>query len=475
MTTPTRTAPTSPQCTAPFLAALIGAVVVPVVAAAALASSKAADERQASHPGLRLLLEEPLSFPPLTIDELDRLWTVWDEDARRRAEALDRDGRRQMAFERYGWIARDDSAEPLPLGYVAEAGKLYPNCLSCHGGRVAGRVIPGLANGFQDLMTLVEDLAALRALERGGDPETARRAATFGFPLNFTRGLTNATQFSILLGAMRDEHLDLRMTGPAQEFVHNDVDAPAWWQYARKERIYWDGMAPKTPRTLMQFTMAPGLSGERIRSWEPEFETIEAYIEQLEAPAYPFPVDDELAQQGRRVFESTCSECHGTYGESREYPSRVVPWEIVRTDPLRLDAISEESKRRYNRSWFSGYGEHPVRLGSTGYLAPPLDGVWATGPYFHNGSSPTLWHVLHPDQRPAVWRRTDDGGEEGFDQERVGPSIEVRERMPPGRAGAELRAWYDGALPGHSNRGHRFADPFSEAERRALLEYLKTL
>ncbi|HVS64034.1 MAG TPA: cytochrome c [Thermoanaerobaculia bacterium] len=458
---------------------LFAAVIVGEAAIASPASPArggASDEPSpGAHPGLALLLEKPLSFPVLTLDQLDRLWAVWPDDERARAGALDRDGRRRMAFERYGWIEREGSTEPLPFGYVAAEGNLYPNCLSCHGGRVAGRIVPGLANGFQDLMTLVEDLAALRALESGRDPEAARGSATLGFPLNFTRGLTNATQFSILLGAMRDEHLDLRMSGPSQEFVHHDVDAPAWWQYSRKERIYWDGMAPKTPRTLMQFTMAPGLPGERIRSWEPEFETIEAYIAQLEPPPYPFPVDHDLAQRGRQVFEATCSTCHGTYGEAPEYPSRLVPWETVRTDPVRLDAISDESKRRYNRSWFSGYGQHPVRLGATGYLAPPLDGVWATGPYFHNGSSPTLWHVLHPDQRPEVWRRIDDGSEGGFDRERVGPSIEVRESVPKGIAGAELRSWYDGSLSGHSNQGHRFAEPLSAAERQAVLEYLKTL
>ncbi|HVS12666.1 MAG TPA: c-type cytochrome [Thermoanaerobaculia bacterium] len=428
-----------------------------------------------AHPGLELLLEEPLSFPALTLEDLDRLWTVWEPAERERAAGLDRDARRRLAFERYGWIEREGAGEPLPLGYVAAQGRLYPNCLSCHGGRVAGQVVPGLANSFQDLMTLVEDLAALRAQDRGGDPEAARAGATLGFPLNFVRGTTNATQFSILLGAMRDEHLDLRMSGPSQEFVHHSIDAPAWWQYARKRRIYWDGMAPKTPRTLMQFTMAPGLSGERIRAWEPQFEIIEAYLAQLEPPDYPFPVDAELAAKGSKVFAATCTECHGAYGEGGEYPNRAVPWERVGTDPLRLDAISDESKRRYNRSWFSDYGEHPVRLGAEGYVAPPLDGVWATAPYLHNGSSPTLWHVLHPDRRPAVWRRTDDGGVDGFDRERVGLGIETRDEVPAGLSRRQRRAWFDGSLPGHSTAGHRFADPLSEDERRALLEYLKTL
>ena len=33
-----------------------------------------------------------------------------------------------------------------------------------------------------------------------------------------------------------------------------------------------------------------------------------------------------------------------------------------------------------------------------GYVATPLDGLWASSPYFHNGSVPTLWHGLTVDQ-----------------------------------------------------------------------------
>src|SRR5262249_7946967 len=40
-----------------------------------------------------------------------------------------------------------------------------------------------------------------------------------------------------------------------------------------------------------------------------------------------------------------------------------------------------------------------------GYLAPPLYGVWATAPYFHNGSVPNVWEVLKPVDRQPIWRR----------------------------------------------------------------------
>ena len=70
-----------------------------------------------------------------------------------------------------------------------------------------------------------------------------------------------------------------------------------------------------------------------------------------------------------------------------------------------------------------------------------------------------------------MWRRV--GG--GYDAERVGLSIEERDRPPDDLDPAEQRAWVDTARVGRSAEGHRFPARLTEEERRALLEYLKTL
>ena len=60
---------------------------------------------------------------------------------------------------------------------------------------------------------------------------------------------------------------------------------------------------------------------------------------------------------------------------------------------------------------------NPVIWRATGqYLARPLNGIWWTGPYLHNGSVPTLYDLLHPDQRPAKFKT---GGRE-FDPVKIG-------------------------------------------------------
>ena len=116
------------------------------------------------------------------------------------------------------------------------------------------------------------------------------------------------------------------------------------------------------------------------------------------------------------VFSQNCAECHGTYGPQGNYPNKIVSIEEVGTDPVRLNALSPQHRTAYGQSWFGNFGEHDVVADPGGYVAPPLDGIWASGPYFHNGSVPTLWHVLHSDQRPKVWSRSEDG----YDCQKVG-------------------------------------------------------
>ena len=385
--------------------------------------------------------------------------------------------RRRLILDHYGLIPRgpEIAATPdeelLPLGYAKDDdGNLYPNCLACHGGRVAGQIVPGIANNEQDLTDLVTDIAKLRTA--AGQPSIEQGLLAL-FPLNYSRGSTNATMYSILLGSFRDENLDMVFPpSVSQTYVHNTIDAPAWWLFKKKDRIYWDGMAPKTTRTLMQFTMSPGLSGKAIRSWEDEFETIRSFIQDLEAPSYPFEVDTELARAGRPAFERVCSECHGTYGDEASYPNRTVPIEILGTDPVRLGAIKPESKAKYNRSWFADYGKHPVKVDVRGYVAPPLDGVWATAPYLHNGSVPTLWHMLNPDSRPDLWRSQ---GTQDYDRERGGLRIDEVAELPEGLSSRELRMIYDTSKVSQSNAGHRFPEQLTPDQRRAVLEYLKTL
>ncbi len=105
------------------------------------------------------------------------------------------------------------------------------------------------------------------------------------------------------------------------------------------------------------------------------------------------------------------------------------------------------------------------------YKAGPRDGVWATGPFLHNGSVPNLYELLLPaGERSKTFYVGRD-----FDPVKVGVDTS-------GESGKSL---FDTALIGNSNAGHSFQDgprskgvigrALTEEERWALVEYLKSI
>jgi hypothetical protein len=91
------------------------------------------------------------------------------------------------------------------------------------------------------------------------------------------------------------------------------------------------------------------------------------------------------------------------------------------------------------------------------YWAPPLEGIFATSPYLHNGSVRTLADLLtRPADRPKAFRT----GSSEFEADVVGLRND----------GGFL---YDTTQPGKGNGGHPFGTELSPDQKTALLEYLK--
>jgi mono/diheme cytochrome c family protein len=425
--------------------------------------------------GYRFLVDKAYLPPDFDQEVFDAVWKQWPEPLRSEAQRATPDRRRQMAFERYGLTPRpDDPARPLQ--YVVDAeGRWTMNCFACHGGAVpsaegGSRVWPGAPNARLALQTLTEETRALKPeLEK---PLSRMDLGSVFVPLGSTNGTTNAVMFGVVLMAYRDPDLTVHKERPMPKMVHHDMDAPPWWHFKRKKMIYIDGFAEKGHRGLMQFMLVPQNGPQKFREWESDFQDVMAYINSIEPPKYPFPIDDELAEDGLAVFNRVCAECHGTYGRDGSYPEKVVPIEEVGTDRVRLEALSPAHRDAYGQSWFADFGDKANISRPAGYVAPPLDGIWASAPYFHNGSVPTLWHVLHPDQRPTVWRRRDDA----YDQQRGGPQIDVFDSVPAeATAGWRRREYFDTRSFGKRATGHTYPDVLDETEKRAVLEYLKTL
>jgi mono/diheme cytochrome c family protein len=454
----------------------LGVFVLPVLAiCAAVPAADSAAPRAAAERGYRLLVEKPYLPPDFDQETFDAVWKNWPQPLRSEAEKASVDERRRMAFERYGLTPRPDDPT-RPLQYVVDArGNWTMNCLACHGGSVpdgkgGARVWPGAPNSHFALQTLTEETRLAKPeLQK---PFSRMDLGSALVPLGSTNGTTNAVMFGVVLMAYRDASLALHKDRPIPRMVHHDMDAPPWWHFKRKRMIYIDGFAQKGHRGLMQFMLVPQNGPEKFRAWEQEFRDVFAYISSLEPPKYPYPIDEKLAERGRAAFDRVCAECHGAYGSGGSYPERRVPIEEVKTDRVRLDALTPAHRDAYGQSWFAEFGELKNVNDPDGYVAPPLDGIWASGPYLHNGSVPTLWHVLHPAERPAVWKRLADG----FDSDRVGPQVATFDNLPATvTAGWQRREFFDTRAFGKSASGHDFPDALTENEKQAVLEYLKTL
>ncbi len=101
------------------------------------------------------------------------------------------------------------------------------------------------------------------------------------------------------------------------------------------------------------------------------------------------------------------------------------------------------------------------------YKARPLNGIWATAPYLHNGSVPNLDALLQPAaKRPLTFSI----GVRTFDPVRVGYLTEA-----PGFPRFSVNNPDGSPITGNSNAGHEFGASLSDEQRGQLVEYLKTL
>ena len=196
-------------------------------------------------------------------------------------------------------------------------------------------------------------------------------------------------------------------------------------------------------------------------------------------PRFPGTIDEPLALAGRAVYEARCAWCHGRYSDGVrdvvlvEFPNRLSPAAEIGTDPARWQAIDPPLLAALARTAFA---RHTAPAAAGGYVAPILSSLWATAPYLHNGSVPTLRQLMHPAERPA---RFLVGGHK-LDLVDVGIAGQLAAdgvwRYLKGYQPWSEPEVYDTSLPGLSNRGHeREFEALPEDEKRALLEYLKVL
>jgi mono/diheme cytochrome c family protein len=254
----------------------------------------------------------------------------------------------------------------------------------------------------------------------------------------------------------------------------------------------------------------------------------------LKSPKWPGdilpPIDQKLAAQGAELYRTHCEGCHRppvtsaafydfnnkdwwTKNQIGEAILKVenIPISHIGTDPaqaadmanrtvatpanldiretsfaLALGAVVEKTvnyiydqrkppMNAAERQAANGNMKNELRK-DLAYKVRPLNGIWATPPYLHNGSVPTIDDLLgDPEKRPTKFVL----GNREYEPEKLGYKTD------PFKNGFE----FDTSIRGNSNRGHEFRKDFdknkeikgvigpalSADDRKALIEYLKTL
>lgn len=404
----------------------------------------------------------------------------WDDEAFKKAGRLwgpgapdpDRDPEAYLdAFcDRYGLHRAPFPNDGLPMGLrkgVMPDGTrkgITVDCLLCHGGSIGGKSMVGIGNTRLDLITLFQDMA-----RANGD-----RFPLVPYVINSSRGTVNAGMFSAVLLSLRNTDLSMRRFPMPLGANMPEMDTPAWWNLAPKDTMYYDGRTPAaSARASLQFFLGEK-TADQLRAMEPTMADIMTYVRTIKPPAYPFSIDRPAADRGKAVFETNCSKCHGKYDADGigEYPNEIVSLKVVGTDPARADGMSDRMVAHYNATWFGE--KNPAASKGSGYQAPPLRGIWATAPYLHNGSVPTLHHLLNSSERPARFLRPVSTSLDHYDRENVGWTFRPVD-SPSALNAEEKRRHFDSSRFGLGNQGHKFGDKLSEPQRRDVIEYLKTL
>lgn len=425
-------------------------------------STHASDPAAAAR-GLAWLTTDPLVagiVPPLALRHLYLTWPInlldqlayFQNEAKYRTDFHTRYGTFEAPF--------DNGGRPVGIR-MGSAGLLYFDCLMCHAGPVgpANTVTIGAPNNRLNLERLYDDLQALPAavevLRNTTLPEPyATLIANAPLPEEVPQipemagrtlapGHTDAVGLGLALSA-----------GAAQAGINTSYgaqDPGAWWTLRYKDKVYTDGSGQIGGYRAMMATLQA--YGPVTLGADAAFDDIAEYLLSLEAPAAQLAAPDPaLVAQGEGVYVANCASCHGGLA----YPSALI--DDVGTEAFRASQFGPAEASHINS--LTGGGEHAMTA-TNAYLAPPLLSVWATPPYFHNGSVPDLVGVLNSAERPANWQATG-----GYDAVRIGLTWEVA---------TDPEESVDTSVQGLGNAGHVYGDALTPSERTAVIAYLVTL
>jgi len=359
-------------------------------------------------------------------------------------------------FASFGFIS--DPTDDLPIGLKrgsTDRTKVHQTCNMCHVGRLPdGRVWIGAPNIDLDVGRFRAEVNA-RWVSAGHTP---------------------------LIGAL--EEAKVRQLGPGRTNAGSSdyptavpADFPNYFTLGRRTHLNYIGTGGNV-RTEVSFSIYSAGAGspnpETAKVQFPpdsELQTFLDFFATIEPPTAPAG-DVTLIARGQTVFQNArCGSCHhvGDLASDGVTPvNKALEEKIPGDDPMwPKGAIATDLAHRAlidsmgppadapsgaDAGTDSGYldllrfaADHNLSIYFTdGYRVNDLRALWATPPYLHNGSVPTLEDLLRPPaDRPKQWMR-----------------------------GSFL---VDTTVPGNTNQGHTFGTDLSDDDKTALVAYLKSL
>lgn len=191
------------------------------------------------------------------------------------------------------------------------------------------------------------------------------------------------------------------------------------------------------------------------------------FISHLPPPAYPFALDGKKVERGKQLFNTNCASCHKAFANNLYNVAQ------IGTDPNRSKVLNAPALALFLKHFIASVPPDFETTDATGakiklhdaapdtvlsdrttpqnqgYVTNALDGAWARAPYLHNGSVPTLYHLLVPAERPAKFAR----GSISYDPERVGYQWEFAKLDQLRTADATVSV-FDTSWDSASNGGH---------------------
>ncbi len=242
--------------------------------------------------------------------------------------------------------------------------------------------------------------------------------------------------------------------------------------------FHWSGINTDFTEVVRNSALGDGTARKDMSDALAALDRVEKWLLGLPPAKFEslFPVDRALAAAGEPIYRQQCADCHAFGGRQTgkplllddelwgagQFPTAPRP---LYTDPHRVVEWGTADAQALN-DYTDGYPWAFTHFRSTGgYVNVPLDAIWIRAPYLHNGSVPYLAEVLEvPEKRTKVFYR----GYDVYDPVRMGFIAE----------GPQAASWgtrLDTAQRGNSNQGHLWGTDLAPEQKRALLEFLKTL